>query len=194
MIPVEKKTRGRNIPIPKLFPSDNKQIVGYFTGNDVEIFDEESIKTLDETCFGLDPKPRQMTMSKRCEMIRKSSEADYNRRVEWREKFGSSGDESNAEMINVNDEAIANPYPIPRSIVLFLEEAFFLHHTLGQLKVLDLDNELMTTQQLWQKFCKLKTNFVECFVSYLYLKSKSWVVKGGIKFGGDFRKLLKFVA
>lgn len=196
MLPVEKKSRLRNIKTPKPFPSDNQRIVGYFTGSDVEVFDEGSIKTLEETSFGLDPKPRQMTFHQQRSMVRRSTEADYKRRLDLSEKLSNSKDESSVsggEMIMVGRNVIPNPFPIPRSMVLFLEEAFFLHHTLNQLEVRDLEDKPLTTEELWLKFCKLKSTFVECFVSYLYLKSKCWVVKGGIKFGGDFGESLAYV-
>ncbi|XP_049282802.1 tRNA-splicing endonuclease subunit Sen2 [Anopheles funestus] len=71
-------------------------------------------------------------------------------------------------------------------LCLFLEEAFFLMHTLNILNLKDLFDKHIDTLEAFERFRKIKTNFLACYCAYLYLKSKNWVVKSGIKFGGDF--------
>lgn len=175
MLPIQKKGRAKFIDV-KPFPSDIFAI-GYFTGIDIEIFDKSSIKTIYESgCYGLNPRPRQALMHNK--KLKTVTEAELKRREEWREMFSDA----------VDSEALPVPFSISQSLVLFPEEAFFLQHTINCLEVRDLDDRPFSTAEMWSKFCNLKESFVECFVAYLYLKSKNWVIKSGMKFGGDFCK------
>lgn len=184
---IKRKGRARCFTV-KPFPTDIA-VVAYFTGLDVEVFDERSIKSLYESgCYGLNPKPRQVMSFNQQQKMKCMTEVEYNRRLEWREKFGNSQDEESAEKVLVGDKALPDPFCLPHSLVLFLEEAFFLHHTIKCLEIRDLDDRPMATEELWGNLCKLKETFVETFVAFLYLKSKNWVLKSGIKFGGDFRE------
>ncbi|CAO1318429.1 unnamed protein product [Diamesa serratosioi] len=167
------------------FPNVDKKIIAIFTGFCVEVFNESGIKILqDNGSYGQGTKPRQMTYQHN--KINTISEVDYQRRLEWKEKFVESGSEETGKKCIVLDQMVDNPFEIAQTQVLFLEEAFFLHYNIDCLDILDLDNNLISTQELWNKFSKLKSNFVECYVAYLYLKSKNWVIKPGIKFGGEF--------
>lgn len=75
---------------------------------------------------------------------------------------------------------------------LFMEEAFFLHHSLKCLRIMDLDSRELTTEDILNRFCSVKTDFIIKYVSYVFLRSKNWIVKSGLKFGGDFRKCIAF--
>lgn len=88
-------------------------------------------------------------------------------------------------LANFSDESAAGSH----SLVLFPEEALFLHQHVNSLEIRDLDDKPIQTERLWKIFFNLKESFVECYIAYLYLKSKNWVIKSGIKFGGDYRKL-----
>ncbi|CRK94236.1 CLUMA_CG007751, isoform A [Clunio marinus] len=186
MLPIKSKTKAKNIDI-KPFPI-GVSAVGYFTGLDVEIFDNPSIKAIHESgCYGINPKPRQATVYGQEKNITKLTEAEYKRHLDWKKKFGeNSSFECDSEMVEVNNETVSDPFNISDTLVLFPEEAFFLHHIIECLKIQDLDNQIIPTKELWRKFCKLKESFVERYVTYLYLKSKNWVIKSGIKFGGHF--------
>lgn len=174
MIPIQKKGRAKFFNITP-FPI-NVSATGYFTGLDVEIFDKNSIKVIYESgCYGMNPKPRQALLKNKQPKIK--TEAETKREEEWREMF------SNQDPV---EGIIPSSFNIPQSLVLFLEEAFFLHHTIDCLDIQNIDDRPISTEDLWTKFCKLKEKFVECFVAYLYLKSKNWVIKSGMKFGGDF--------
>jgi tRNA intron endonuclease, N-terminal domain len=175
MLPIQKKSRVKVFNV-KPFPSEITAI-GYFTGLDVEIFDEASIKTIYESgCYGLNPKPRQALKHKKQQ--NPATEVELRREEEWRGMFGDPA----------TDETPPIPFNIPQSLVLFLEEAFFLQHTINCLEIRDLDDRPIPTEELWTTFCSLKETFVECFVAYLYLKSKNWLIKSGMKFGGEFCK------
>jgi tRNA-splicing endonuclease subunit Sen2 len=162
------------------FPSADVTIKSLFTGLDVEIFDKTSINCLfDSGCYGMNSKPRQAISynEKKKKKAPEMTQIEYERKIQWKEKFGNS---------NEDDEI--DPFAIPQSLVLFPEEAMFLNKEIKCLQVYDLDDKLISTENLWKLFCELKYNFVECYVSFLYLKSKNWVIKSGIKFGGNFRK------
>lgn len=184
MFPIQKKGRGQSFNVNP-FPS-GVRAVGYFTGLDVEIFDQTAINQLHESgCFGLNPKPRQANQKKSTKTL---TEAEYTRKLEWNERLQDSSLEQ--EDVAVASSQVADPFNIPQSLVLFPEEAFFLQHFTDCLQIHDLDDVPISTESLWKKFSELKETFVECYVAYLYLKSKNWVIKSGIKFGGDFRKFV----
>lgn len=74
------------------------------------------------------------------------------------------------------------------TLILCLEEAFFLHRTLRCLEVRSLADALLTTEELFAACCAAKPTFVRTYVAYVYLRAQNWVVKAGLKFGGDFRE------
>lgn len=158
MLPVKKKSRIRNITC-KPFPEC--MLTGYFTGYNVEIFDYNQILELD--CSDL--QQRYGTNSKPRQML--SINCDRSKKL---------SDPQASERKDL------------QSIVLFLEEAFFLHNEIKCLEIRDIFNNTISTEELWNKFCSIKKSFIESYVSYVYLKSKNWVIKPGTKFGGNFCK------
>lgn len=78
------------------------------------------------------------------------------------------------------------PFPVHETLHLTLEEAFFLSFGLGCLQVIDLFGNCLSLDGMWQLFCKSQKDFIQKYVTYHYFRSKGWVVKPGIKFGGDF--------
>jgi tRNA splicing endonuclease len=80
-------------------------------------------------------------------------------------------------------------FPIHETLHLTLEEAFFLSFGLGCLQVIDLFGNCLPLDGMWKLFCKSQKDFIQKYVTYHYFRSKGWVVKPGIKFGGDFCKL-----
>lgn len=74
------------------------------------------------------------------------------------------------------------------TLCLGLEEAFFLSFYLRVLKICDEDSNEMSFERFLQEALGINNMFVESLASYLYLKSKGWVVKSGLKFGGNFCK------
>lgn len=80
-------------------------------------------------------------------------------------------------------------FPVCETLHLTLEEAFFLSFGLGCLQVVDLFGNCLSLDGMWQLFCKSQKDFIQKYVAYHYFRSKGWVVKPGIKFGGDFCKL-----
>lgn len=84
---------------------------------------------------------------------------------------------------------VVDPFPIEDTLALFPEEAFFLHFSLRCLNILDFDQtHEYTTEEAVEKFCNMNPKFIERYVVYHHYRSKNWVVRSGLKFGGDFRK------
>lgn len=73
-------------------------------------------------------------------------------------------------------------------LLLFPEEALFLAHSIKCLEIRNKDDEIMSGEDCLEEFCRIHPEFISSFVAYSYLRSKNWVTKSGIKFGGDFRK------
>ncbi|XP_050544397.1 uncharacterized protein LOC126907280 [Daktulosphaira vitifoliae] len=69
---------------------------------------------------------------------------------------------------------------------LQLEEAFFLLHTLECLEIKNEDNTVFNEDECWRIFSSLKPSFPFLYAAYHYYRSKEWVVKSGIQYGGDF--------
>jgi tRNA-splicing endonuclease subunit Sen2 len=187
MIPAPKRRKLRNFDV-KPFPTDCK-LIGTFTGLDVEVFDQNSIKLLSQCGnYGnnaINYRQRQLYSEEKIPIV---SQNDYQRKLRWNEKYLHETSSQEQKLIKVEESIVPDPFPITQSHVLILEEAMFLHKELKCLEIKDMDDNLMTTEDLWKEFCDLKHNFVECYVGYLYLKSKNWVIKSGIKFGGHFSK------
>ncbi|XP_039482291.1 tRNA-splicing endonuclease subunit Sen2-2 [Drosophila santomea] len=72
------------------------------------------------------------------------------------------------------------------TLLLGMEESCFLAH---YLKVLDIRNSagcFMDFHRFVEVAKEQNDKFLENLASYVYFKSKNWVIKSGIKFGGDF--------
>lgn len=75
------------------------------------------------------------------------------------------------------------------TLLLGLEEACLLGYYLGVLEIRDMLGNELSWPAYVQAALDCDRQFVYKLASYLYLKSKNWIIKSGIKFGGDFRKL-----
>ncbi|XP_030384274.1 tRNA-splicing endonuclease subunit Sen2 [Scaptodrosophila lebanonensis] len=71
-------------------------------------------------------------------------------------------------------------------LLLGLEEAAFLAFYLESLIIKDTTGQQMNWTDYLQVALQLNERFIEHLAAYLYLKSKNWVIKSGIKFGGNF--------
>lgn len=181
-------------PVDDIVLESDRNFSGYFTGINVEIFDAKSIKAIYENgSFGIGSKTQaapkvlwkgQIAPSKVQKKI-------YDKKCEWREQIGSS--ETDTKIIidnqdNDHKDSVQDPFHIEETLVLTLEESLFLHATLKCLRILDVEGKEMLTNDILLKYCSIKPHFWTHFVAYSYLRSKNWIVKCGLKFGGDFRK------
>lgn len=98
----------------------------------------------------------------------------------------SDSEEEELVIDKLEARLVKNPYPVPEHLHLTLEEAFFLSYALGCLQVLDLSGRVMTLKEEWETFCASDTEFVQKYVAYHHFRGKGWVVKSGLKYGGDF--------
>ncbi|XP_033226834.1 tRNA-splicing endonuclease subunit Sen2 isoform X2 [Belonocnema kinseyi] len=77
-------------------------------------------------------------------------------------------------------------FPVKETLHLTFEETFFLMFGLGCLRVVDFQGKVLSIKEAWEHFCREDPFFVQKYVIYHYFRSKGWVVKPGLKYGGDF--------
>lgn len=189
-------------PVNNISLEPDYKFTGYFTGINVEIFDTEAIKAIYENgSFGIGAKTQAApkVLWKGSVAPSKVLKEIFDKKCEWRQQIGCDDSNIPIEIVpgnaNANDskevlpESIqVDPFHIEETLVLTLEESFFLHNTLKCLRIMDVNGKEMQTNDILLKYCSLKHQFWTHFVAYLYLRSKNWIVKCGLKFGGDFRK------
>lgn len=81
---------------------------------------------------------------------------------------------------------LRDEFQYQESLHLNLEEAFFLSYALGCLEIVDLFDKKLSLLEAWRLFCESQDDFVQKYLVYHHYRSKGWVVKPGLKFGGDF--------
>lgn len=77
-------------------------------------------------------------------------------------------------------------FPIKESLHLTFEESFFLVFALGCLRIMDYQGKILSIEEVWDHFCRDDIYFIQKYIIYHYYRSKGWVVKPGLKYGGDF--------
>lgn len=198
------------LPVESRETAPNERIVALFTGLTVEVCDPVAIEKLSlGGCFGQGTLSRSFPKSVR-EPGSKNKEEVIRRRVlerreEWRRKYGTvegSGrvrvleDEVEAQLASgaiapwqlkfAVVEKRVDPFPVPEYLSLMFEESLFLVRELKCLEVRTLDGVVIAEKDLIERFSKLNRNFLASYAGYLYMKSKNWIIKSGLKFGGDF--------
>ena len=124
-----------------------------------------------ENCSGVEERPSDNLSGKRLLLV-----------------LPDSDDDDEQYLTNICPRLEKEPFPFHESLHLTLEESFFLSFGLGCLQVIDMFGNYLTIDGMWQLFCKSQKDFIQKYVAYHYFRSKGWVVKPGIKFGGDFCK------
>lgn len=77
--------------------------------------------------------------------------------------------------------------PSLENLSLLLEEALFLNYALGCFYIFDIHGQkVLSCQEFWALCLESDPCFIQRYVSYHYFRSKGWVVKSGLKFGGDY--------
>lgn len=101
----------------------------------------------------------------------------------------SDSDSQDDYLINIKPEIkYENCFPVRETLQLTAEETFFLMYGLGCLRVMDLDGKYLSIGETWNYFCKEDAVFLQKYAVYHYFRSKGWVVKPGLKYGGDYCK------
>lgn len=90
---------------------------------------------------------------------------------------------------NFKAECGINQTKLQEKHMLTLQEAFFLVYGFGCLQIINTDNCILDIEQTWKLFNETDKKFTPKYVVYHYFRSKGYIVKPGIKFGGDFCKL-----
>lgn len=104
----------------------------------------------------------------------------------------NSDSESENYFENFKPKCCINQVRLLEKLMLTLQEAFFLVYGLGCLQILDDDQHVLTVEQCWQLFTGTDRFFTEKYVVYHYFRSKGYIVKPGIKFGGDYCELQNY--
>lgn len=78
--------------------------------------------------------------------------------------------------------------PIVESLCMLLEEAYFLMYDKQCLNIYDSNDELLDANKTWTIFANTQDTFVANYIVYNYFRTRNWVVKSGLKYGGDFCK------
>lgn len=99
-----------------------------------------------------------------------------------------SDSENDDYLDNIKSTIESEGFPIQETLRLTWEETFFLIFALGCLKVIDYDGSSLNINKVWEHCCRQNKHFVERYVVYHYFRSKGWVVKPGLKYGGEFCK------
>ena len=67
-----------------------------------------------------------------------------------------------------------------------LEEAFYLHHNLQAITIVTDEDRVVDRIELWVYIMSKAPAFPELYKAYEHLRSKNWVVRSGMQYGGDF--------
>ncbi|XP_028168672.1 tRNA-splicing endonuclease subunit SEN2 [Ostrinia furnacalis] len=97
-----------------------------------------------------------------------------------------SDSEGDNYFANFKPKCCLNKVKVPEKLMLTPCEAFFLSYGLGCLQILNSDGKVLSTDQCWQLFLNIDFMFIPKYVVYHYFRSKGYIVKPGIKFGGDY--------
>lgn len=98
----------------------------------------------------------------------------------------NSDSEDDNYFANMKPQCCINKIILQEKLMLTLEEAFFLLYGLGCLQIVDKNDQLLSIDGCWKSFSDSSCKFVEKYVVYHYFRSKGYIVKPGIKFGGDY--------
>lgn len=192
----------RNLPFPLIYKKDNsvKLIKGIFNGYSIIIEDLEDMKNvISMGYFGKANFSRSYPQlhEKNSEIVRRRQ---FSRRKLLSEKWQSklpntiivvpdSDDENEDYFTNINPRYEIDRSGMKEKVWMSMEEAFFLAYALNCLEVFH-QGKLLETSVMWAIFSTSNPLFVHNYIVYYHFRAKNWVVKPGIKFGGDFCKYI----
>ncbi|XP_055638477.1 tRNA-splicing endonuclease subunit Sen2 [Toxorhynchites rutilus septentrionalis] len=190
-----------------------EKIVGIFTGLSVEVCNPEAMLRLSfGGCFGQGTLSRSFPVSVRNHGLANTQpkvtrERQLERRKEWKRKYDLCAGNSSEDICVMDEETEKqlaagiisrkqlkhvvmrkqeNPFPVAENLSLGYEETLFLIKELKCLEVRTLEGLLLPQEQLIERFVSIKRSFIPSYVAFIYLKARNWVIKSGLKFGGDF--------
>ncbi|GJQ73547.1 hypothetical protein Trydic_g13895 [Trypoxylus dichotomus] len=139
-------------------------------------------------------------LSRSCPIIRQNEiirKRQYLQRRNWEDKDtknkqirkvivvpDSDTDDENY-CVNLKPEYQIDRCGINEKLCLSLVEAYYLAKDVGCLNVYEEDT-LLNKEKMWETFSENDICFIPNYVTYNHFRKKGWVVKPGIKFGGDY--------
>ncbi|XP_037886008.1 tRNA-splicing endonuclease subunit Sen2 isoform X1 [Glossina fuscipes] len=100
--------------------------------------------------------------------------------------YGKGTKSRSTPQIMRSESVAQNLERIEETLALCLEEAFFLSYYLKVLRINNIQGERLEWFEMLQECEAINRKFVYNLAAYIYLKSKCWVVKSGLKFGANF--------
>ncbi|XP_034249901.1 tRNA-splicing endonuclease subunit Sen2 isoform X2 [Thrips palmi] len=191
-----------------------KSFTGRFNHDCVEVTEAEDISTLyNMGFFGKGSLSRGCPRpGRRVQFPETIRERQWLRRREWSslQNLGSSNTllkhedptlAQQAEVIVIADadtegeDFISNLRPrlekdhdsLPEVLNLLLEESLFLSYGLGCLYISDIYGQKnYSIVEFWNICLESDVKFLQRYIAYHHFRSKGWIVKCGLKFGGDY--------
>lgn len=187
-----------NLPLPIILKKDGTicKTKGVYNGISVIIDNEADMKNIISMGYfgkaNLSRSFPQFAHGDKVEIIRKRQ---YNRRKAWHKSTSESkqvivipdSDDETLEdyFTNLKPEYEIDHSGIKETVWLTPEEAFFLCEAVTCLDIHH-GNEKLQPEKCWDIFSQSNKYFQFNYVAYSYFRAKNWVVKPGIKFGGDY--------
>ncbi|XP_056643625.1 tRNA-splicing endonuclease subunit Sen2 [Diorhabda sublineata] len=185
-----------NLPLPIILKKDGSicKIKGTFNGISVSVDHLENMKNIVAMGYygkGIFSRNYPLFSVDKVSILRNRQ---YERRVKLSNKKAvhpqkiisvpDSDDEYDSYFTNLKPNYQIDRSGINEIVCLSLEEAFFL----SNLDILEIykESSLINLDELWKAFAECDPHFTINYAVYTYFKTKNWVVKPGIKFGGDF--------
>ncbi|KAK9743998.1 tRNA intron endonuclease, catalytic C-terminal domain [Popillia japonica] len=192
---LQEPRKKKNSKFKKYIPLCNleKKISSYFNGFSIIIENIDGMKTIYERgFFGKANLSRSCPIIRQNEIIRKRQ---YLRRCKWESKdcknikkvivVPDSDTDDDNYFVNLKPEYQIDRSPMKEKLCLSLVEAYYLSNYIKCLNVY-CEDTLLSQSDMWQKFSETDTCFVSNYAIYKHFRRKGWVVKPGIKFGGDY--------
>ncbi|KAJ8931091.1 hypothetical protein NQ314_016041 [Rhamnusium bicolor] len=188
-----------NLQVPVILKRDDTLVKfkGNFNGFSVVIENEEDMKNvISMGYFGKANFSRsypQFSQNK-TEIIR---DRQYERRKDWAKScpgtkhakkvivVPDSDEETEDYFTNLKPEYQIDASSLKETVWLSLEESFFLTNAINCLDIYQ-EKKLLSPGESWKLFAETDSHFMQSYIPYYYYRMKNWVVKPGIKFGGDF--------
>lgn len=180
--------------IPQPLPKIKKPFEAIFNGFSVIVEDSHDVRnTLGVSCYGKPNLSRGYTNAKKeTEIIRK-------RQFEGRRKFFDRKNKLEKVIVLPDSDSEDDEYlkkdikpvyeldtsGLKEKLYLELPEAYFLQNDEKCLAIAQ-NGDFLNAQQCWQEFSGSDKYFAQNYVCYHHFRRKNWVVKPGLKFGGDY--------
>lgn len=205
ILPRSKKCRLQtNLPLPIVLKKDNTicRIKGTYNGVSVVMENADDMKNIISMgYFGKANLSRSYPQFMQADKIEIVRQRQYIRRKIWGESLStkeskqvivvpdSDGEENEGYFSNLKPEYQIDHSGIKETVWLSPEEAFFLSEVV---KCFDIfyENKILPPDKCWHTFSESNKYFQFNYVAYYHFRAKHWVVKPGIKFGGDYCKSL----